>query len=158
MRALVVYSSQTGNTKNVAEAVHSALPQDAEIHPVASAPDPSGYDFIAVGFWLKAMAPDPAAAEYLQRISSGKVFLFATHGAAVDAAHTRNAMEKARDMVGGATVVGSFNCPGEVEPKHLEMVSAKPEPPVWAKEAPAAKGRPNAADLEAARKAVSAAL
>ena len=37
MKALVVYSSRTGNTRKIAEAIAAVLP-GCEIHPVESAP------------------------------------------------------------------------------------------------------------------------
>ena len=43
MKALVVYSSRTGNTRKIAEAIAAVLP-GCEIHPVESAPAPEGYD------------------------------------------------------------------------------------------------------------------
>ncbi len=51
MKCLVVYSSVTGNTRKVAEAIFQAMPPDSEIFPVESAPAPDAYDFVAVGFW-----------------------------------------------------------------------------------------------------------
>ena len=67
MKSLVVYSSQSGNTKKLAEAVFEALPEGKEITPVDGAPDPKGYDFVAVGFWLKGGDPDPKSLEYLKK-------------------------------------------------------------------------------------------
>lgn len=149
MKSLVAYSSQTNNTKKLAEAVLAVLPEPREITAVAEAPSPDGYDFVAVGFWLKAGKAEPGAREYLERLQNAdcKVFLFATHGAADDSEHARAAMEDAAKIVGAARLAGSFNCQGEVAPAHLEMVNNKPEPPVWAKDAPSAKGRPDAADI-----------
>ena len=48
MKSLVVYSSQTGNTRKLADAVFEALPGEKALYPVDGAPDPSGYDFIAI--------------------------------------------------------------------------------------------------------------
>ena len=47
MKSLVVYSSQTGNTRKLAEAVFEGLTGDKALYPVEEAPDPSGYGFIA---------------------------------------------------------------------------------------------------------------
>ena len=70
MKSLVVYSTQTGNTKALAYAVYESLPDDKEISFVGDAPDPGEYDFVAVGFWLMAGKPDPKAAEYLEKIKA----------------------------------------------------------------------------------------
>jgi flavodoxin len=55
---MVIYSSKTGNTKMIAEAIHKALPQDTEIYPVDNAPCPNNYDFIAVGGWACLYQPN----------------------------------------------------------------------------------------------------
>ncbi len=157
MKSVVVYSSQSGNTKKVADAVFEALPPEKEIFPVEEAPDPEGYDFVAVGFWLKGGDPDPKAAEFLKKLKKGKVFLFATHGAAADSDHARKAMDTAKSFV-QAEVVGTFQCQGEVNAALLEKVKARPNPPVWIADADDAVGHPDEKDMAAAKEAVRKAL
>ena len=67
MKALVVYSSRTGNTRKIAEAIAAVLP-GCEIHPVESAPAPEGYDLVAVGYWVDKGMPDAQAKAYHGRI------------------------------------------------------------------------------------------
>lgn len=147
MKSLIVYSSQTGNTRKLAEAVKTAFPGEKEMAPIEAAPPPEGYDLVAVGFWLQAGKPDPKAAAYLPNVRNVPLFLFATHGAASDSAHARNALAFARAMAPDAKIVGTFNCPGEVNPKVLEKIRAKTPPPPWIGDADAAVGHPNAQDL-----------
>jgi len=78
MKSLVVYSSQTGNTRKLAEAVFEILTGDKALYPVDEAPDPSGYGFIAVGFWLMGGKPDPKSSEYLGKIGKKPLFLLRT--------------------------------------------------------------------------------
>jgi len=126
MRVLVVYSSQTENTRKLAEAVFATLTGDKQLYPVQDAPDPAGYDFVALGFWLQAGKPDPKSAEYLGKIGKKSLFLFAPE----------------------ADIIGTYSCQGEVNPKVLEKAKSKPEPPVWIADAPNAVGHPDAADIE----------
>ncbi|MDY6833101.1 MAG: flavodoxin family protein [Thermodesulfobacteriota bacterium] len=158
MKSLVVYASQTENTKKLAQAVFEALSGDKVLHPIDKAvPRADDYDLVAVGFWLQAGKPVAPAADYLAAIGPGKkVFLFATHGAAVDSGHARAAMDNARSLVpAGSEVVGVFHCQGEVNPAFLEKASARPDPPPWLKDAPLAAGHPDAADIAALKKIVS---
>ena len=154
MKALVVYSSQSGNTKKLAEAVYEVLPDEKEIHPVDEAPEPSGYDLVAVGFWFKSGDPDPKSAEYLKKISGTKLFLFATHGAAPDSDHARKGMEAAKALAKGAEIVGTFNCQGVVNPGLLEKVKARPNPPEWIADADDAVGHPDENDINALKEKV----
>jgi flavodoxin len=149
MKSLVVYSSQTGNTRKLAEAVYDVLTGEKEIYPASEGPEPSEYDFIAAGFWLKAGKPDPEISNYLPRIKGKPLFLFATHGAAAASQHAVEAMTAAKELAGAAKIMGTFNCPGEVNPKLIETAGAKPQPPVWLADAPAATGHPDAADIAA---------
>ena len=147
MKQLIVYSSQGGNTKKLAEEIFRQLPDEKDIKPVAQAPDPSGYDVVCVGFWFKAGHPDPAAQEYLKKCSGSKVFLFATHGAAADSEHAKMGMNKAIELTGGARIAGTFSCQGEVPTKIMETARSKDPQPPWVKDAPMAKGHPNGNDF-----------
>ena len=156
MKSLVVYSSQSGNTKKLAEALFETLTGEKEIYPTGEAPEPDGYDFIALGFWLMAGKPDPKSAEYLEKIGEKKLFLFATHGAGKGSDHAKNAMTQARNLASGATIVGLCECQGEVNPKILEKVKAKPEPPPWIGDAAGAVGHPDESDINELKSLVSA--
>lgn len=158
MKSLVVYSSQTGNTRKLAQAAFDRLSGEKEIHAVESAPVPDGFDLVVVGFWLKGGKPDPKSADYLAKIGNRDLFLVATHGAAADSDHALKAMDYARSLAQSARILGTFNCPGEVDPAHLEKARSKEPPPVWIKQAPGAAGRPNAADLHALQDALKTAV
>ena len=147
MKTLVTYSSQTQNTKKLAEAIFASMAGDKEMKPLAESGNVEGYDFIAVGFWLKAGQPDPATQEFLPKLSGKKVFFFATHGAAPGSDHVKKAQAKAVELAGGAEVVGAFSCQGEVAAQFLEMAAAKNSPPPWFGDAPAAKGHPDHKDI-----------
>lgn len=147
MKSLVVYSSQTGNTRKLAQAAFDCLTGAKEIHPVEGAPAPDGFDLVVVGFWLKGGKPDPKSADYMASIGKSDVFLFATHGAAVDSGHAKQAMEHAKSLVASARIRGTYNCPGEVDPAILDKVRAKQPPPPWLKDVAKAAGRPNDQDL-----------
>lgn len=52
MNSIVIYSSRTGNTKQVAEAIVGVLPEGTPCVPVNEAPaDLSQYDLVFMGFW-----------------------------------------------------------------------------------------------------------
>jgi len=147
MKSLVVYSSQTGNTRKLAERVKACLPGEKVMTSIEAAPEAAGYDLVAVGFWLQGGKPDPKAAAFLQSVNHMPLFLFATHGAAADSAHAQNAMAQAQELAPDAHIVGLFNCPGEVNPNVLEKISAKTPPPPWIADTGDAVGHPDAEDL-----------
>jgi len=149
MKSLVVYSSKSGNTRKLAEAVYEYLEGEKTIVAIADAPDPSEYTFVAVGFWLMAGQPDPESQAFLARLKEGQdVYLFATHGAAAGSDHAENAMKKAKEIAARAHLLATFSCPGEVSPQVIEKAAQKNPQPAWLADAPAAKGHPNANDLK----------
>jgi flavodoxin I len=148
MKTLIVYSSQTGNTEKLAKTVKDLLKGEKTFCPVAEAPDPRGFDLIALGFWLQAGKPDPNSATYLAKINRANLFLFATHGAAADSAHAHGAMEHARSLAPSARIVGTFSCQGEVNAAVLEKARAKEPQPPWIGDADTATGHPDRSDLE----------
>ena len=156
MKSLVVYISQTGNTLKLAQAVFDALTGEKDIYPINEAPDPSGYDFIAVGFWLKGGKPVSEAIEYLSGIKGKSIFLFATHGAAAESVHAQKAMNYARDLAVEAKIAGTFSCQGEVSPDIIEKLQARTDPPEWFADAPTAKGHPDETDIEELKRLVVA--
>ena len=148
MKTLIVYAGQTGNTKKLAEAVSELFGGEKTFCHINDAPEPDGFDLIALGFWLQAGKPDPKSAGYLAKIGDTNLFLFATHGAAADSAHALNAMEQAKSLAPSARLLGTFNCPGEVNPAFLEKARKKDPPPPWIKDAADAVGHPDQSDID----------
>ena len=53
MKSIVIYSSLTGNTKQVAEAITSVLPAGTPCVSMKEVPsDLSSYDLVFAGFWV----------------------------------------------------------------------------------------------------------
>ncbi len=154
MRSLVIYSSKSGNTKQLADAIFEDLSGEKSIYPIKEAPEPDLYDFIAIGFWVKGGKPDSDTLDYLPKINGQKVFLFATHGAAIGSEHVNAAMAYARATVKNGHFVGEFNCQGEVSQTVLEKLIAKPQPPAWIADAETAAGHPNDNDIMLLKKII----
>lgn len=156
MEKIVIYSSQTSNTKKLAEGAAAVLA--CGMLPVTEVGEIDQYDFLAIGFWFKGGQPDPAIQELLPKLAGKKVFFFATHGAATDSDHARNGMNKAIELAAGADIVGSFHCPGEVPEKVQAAVREKNPKAPWLPDAPAAAGHPDSQDIADLQTALHAAL
>lgn len=160
MKSLIVYSSKTGNTKKVAEAILSVLPAGTEIRSAENAPDPADYDFIAVGFWVDKGTANAEAAEYLRKIRGKKVGIFFTLGAFPNSPHAEKSCGNAVALLGeNCEVVAKFWCQGAIDPKLTEWMRHlppehphAPNPERLRRWEEAAK-HPNDEDLEAAKAA-----
>lgn len=151
MKSLVIYSSRSGNTKKLAQAVHNALSGEKELVPITEVPSlDADYDFIALGFPVMAGKVEPRAKKFLSRFDkNAKLFLFMTHGSLKGSKLVRNVMKQALDCVKDAEVTGVFTCQGEVDARVVNKLKRGSKPLPWLEEATMAKGHPDAADINA---------
>lgn len=127
MKTAVIYSSKTGNTRRVAEAIHRAAPDGTHVYDVKSAPDPAEFDMLIVGFWADKGGPDADADAYLSRITGKQVGLFFTLGADPDCDHARDCYRAGCAALGPeCDVVASFWCQGAVAPQMIEWMKRLP--------------------------------
>ncbi len=67
MKSIVIYSSLTGNTKQVAEAITSVLPAGTPCVSMKEVPsDLSSYDLVFAGFWVDK--GDPKVIEMMYKM------------------------------------------------------------------------------------------
>lgn len=78
MKALVLYSSQTGRVKKLAEAIRSVLPKDTDFLLMEQVPENfDDYDIVFAGVWFLNLKLDNVSQAVLPRLKAGKVALFA---------------------------------------------------------------------------------
>ena len=114
-RYSIVFSSNTGNTRLLAEAVRAALPQ--ENCDYFGTPDGSvpASDTVYAGFWTDRGTADETAREFLEKLRGKRVFLFGTAGFGGSEEYFDGVLantEKALDETN--TVVGKFMCQGKM--------------------------------------------
>lgn len=161
MQKLVVYSSRTGNTKMIAEAVAEAL-APCDFCSVTDAPDASAYDFIAVGYWVDKGMPDMACQEFMTTVKGKKTALFGTLGVDPSHDHAKDCARKGENLLleGGNTVYGTVLSQGKIDPKIIEVMKktaqgAHPMTPGRIARIETAKSHPDAEDCRRAREAFS---
>lgn len=119
MKAAVVFSSVTGNTREVAEAVHGIMPEGALLVPVHKAPSPDSFDFLALGFWVRRGMPDPRMKRYMDRVRNRTVAWFGTLAAWPDSPHAALVRRNANQLLLGNRLLGGFLCQGRLEAKRF---------------------------------------
>lgn len=117
----VIYSSVTGNTKQIAEAIAKEAEHVAEscdLFRVQDAPaDVSGYEVVFLGYWLRLGAPDPQMLQYLPHVTGTKVCLFQTHGTAPTSEHAITSFARAGYLLGpDCEILGTYGCRGKINP------------------------------------------
>ena len=155
---VIIYSSVTGNTKAVADAMAEALDGHADVFRVQDAPeDLSAYDVVLLGYWLRLGAPDPMMLKYLPSVHDARVCFFQTHGTETHSEHAVTAFARAGYQLGtGCEILGTFGCRGKIHPALIEKRKAagKDDPhggPHSIERWKTAATHPDAEDLAAAK-------
>ncbi len=156
MKQAIIYASKTGNTKKVAEAIHSVCPADTAILPVEEAPEPDTLDLLILGYWVDRGTANAKMKKYMERVKGKKVAIFGTLGAYPDSDHAKDVVNNVRGLLADNDILGSFLCQGKVDPALTERMKKIPGHEMTeerkARLAEAAK-HPNEDDFANARKA-----
>lgn len=125
-KSLVVYSSLTGNTKKVAEAVQSVIP-NCDIAAIDNLPENlDEYYFTAVGYWVDRGLPDAKSKKLIRSLKNMNVALFGTLGAYPESSHAKGCIRDSEIMLKTAeknnNVLGSFLCLGKIDPKLIDYM------------------------------------
>lgn len=127
MKTLIVYSSLTGNTKKVAQAIWEVCGDRPALFSIEESPTPDDYDLVLVGFWVDRGAPDKKAQAYISSLQGKTVGLFATLGAYPDSEHAAQSMQAAVNLLADSNrLAGTFICQGKVDPKLVEQFQKLP--------------------------------
>ena len=123
MRTLVIYSSRTGNTKQLAEAIFAILPAPKMLSTVEEAPEPEDFDFIALGFWVDRGWPDAKSQRYMRKLKSQRIALFGTMGSYSNPDSVLACLRHAKQLVADNEILGSFLCQGKIASDVIDMLS-----------------------------------
>ena len=87
MKAMVVYSSRTGNTKKVANGIFAGIPGDYKDIQSLEEYERKDADIFFVGFWTDKGTCDMTVIDFLSGLREKKVALFGTCGMGRDSAY-----------------------------------------------------------------------
>ncbi len=125
MNILITYSSLTGNTKAVAEAIHEVV-ENAILMDMKDMPDYTLFDTIICGYWVDRGAPNKQAIDFISQIKNKNIIFFGTLGAWPDSEHAKDSMKKGEELANQEekqnNICGSWLCQGKVDPKITEMM------------------------------------
>lgn len=111
----IVYSSKTGNTKMLADALHQALPADDCLYFGAPDAQALAAERIYIGFWTDKGTCDAETAAFLAKFTQQEIFLFGTCGFGGGVAYFEQILARVRDLLPESVqLVGSYLCPGKM--------------------------------------------
>ena len=112
MKSIVIYSSLTGNTKQVAEAITSVLPVGTPCVSMKElSSDIASYDLVFAGFWVDKGTANKEARDVLGTLHNPHM------------EHAKQSLVNAAACLpDGVVPVDTFICQGKVDPKVIEMM------------------------------------
>lgn len=132
MRYSIVYSSNTGNTRQLAEAIEQQLPTGELLY--CGAPDAAALqaDVLFVGFWTDKGSCDAKVAEMLKQTGGKTVYLFGTAGFGQSRQYFDQILASVREnLPAGAVYGGGYMCQGRmpqaVRSRYEAMQAKEPE-------------------------------
>ena len=129
MKYAIVYSSRTGNTKQLAETIQAALPAEDCIYFGAPAEEALAAERIYVGFWTDKGSCDKLTADFLKQLTNQQVYLFGTAGFGESQEYFDKVLKHAAKNIGkNAKIAGSYMCQGKmpmtVRERYVKMMKS----------------------------------
>lgn len=115
MKYAIVYSSQTGNTKLLAETIKKALPPEECLY--FGEPDSRALaaERIYAGFWTDKGSCDKQTAVFLKKLTCQELYLFGTAGFGDSQEYFDTVLKKAEKNISrNVTLIGTYMCQGKM--------------------------------------------
>lgn len=124
MKTLITYSSKTGNTKKVAEAIKKGI-NNSEILDISDVEN-LNYDVLIIGGWIDKGTFDVKTLNFAKTIKGKKIAFFFTLGAYPDSQHANDCIQNITNLFvqNGNEVLGNFHCQGAIDPRLIEVMKS----------------------------------
>lgn len=158
MSYAIVYSSRTGNTKALADAIREVLPPEDCCY--FGPPDAAALaaQRLYIGFWTDKGTCDGDTAAFLAQLSNQEVFLFGTAGFGGSAEYFEQIAHRVETLLpAGVTVLGHHLCQGRMPMTVRQRYAAMDDSPrrtQMLENFDAALSHPDAEDLRQLQNAV----
>ena len=158
----IVFSSVTGNTRQLAEAIRESLPETGCDYFGLCSAEALKSEMLYVGFWTDKGNADEASQALLKTLKNKKIFLFGTAGFGISEAYFRRVLDNVRLSIDESnSIVGEYMCQGRMPQSVRERyvaLKAQPQHPAnidaLIGNYDLALSHPDAADLDKLKKLV----
>lgn len=121
MKTLVMYSSVSGNTKKIAD----TMVYEMDDYEIINSKDfrtsmIPNFDVFCIGYWVDKGDCDAQSLQVLRHMSSERIALFGTLGAAENTAYYQSIKQRVEQHLPDATILGHFLCQGKINDALLE--------------------------------------
>lgn len=128
MKNAIIYSSLTGNTKQIGEACFSICDSSWDLIDINSQFNLNDYEKIAIGCWIDKGTADKKSLELISKIKGKNVSYFVTLGAYPHSDHANESLERIKNELekGENLIHSSFICQGAVDTKLIDWMKKLP--------------------------------
>ena len=156
----IVYSSKTGNTRMLAEALAAFLPEEDRVYMGEPVPQAQDAERIYVGFWTDKGTCDPETAAFLAELTTQEVFLFGTAGFGGSADYFEKILAEVKQKLSPQVrLIGTYMCQGKMPQgvrRRYEAMEESPRRQMLLDNFDQALSHPDEADLQHLKAAVEA--
>ena len=115
MSYAIVYSSRTGNTAHLAEAIREALPKEECVYFGKADDAALKADRLYIGFWTDKGQADAVTLEFLRKLHGKTVYLFGTAGFGISEEYFQSIIGRTQAALAeDNTLAASFMCQGKM--------------------------------------------
>ncbi len=155
MSTSIIYSSSTGNTKQLAERIQQKLGQS--VYCGKPTEEALQSDTLYIGFWAMKFSCSPDIQKVLEGLEGKKIFLFGTAGFGFSEEFYESIIANVKSFIKPSNdIIGSFLCQGKVSEAKKKALYAM-DADLFARILPnieLAESHPDAADLAAVEQAI----
>ena len=114
-RYSILFSSMTGNTKELADAIREILPEETlDYFGLCKDADPQS-EILYIGFWTDKGTADEATTTLLKSLRNKKIFLFGTAGFGGSEEYYQKVLHNVRENIDPSNqIVGEYMCQGKM--------------------------------------------
>ena len=131
-RYSIVFSSVTGNTRQLAEAIRESLPETGCDYFGLCSAEALKSEMLYVGFWTDKGNADEASLALLKTLKSKKIFLFGTAGFGESEAYFQKVLDRVKESIDESnSIIGTYMCQGKmpmVVRERYEKMRQQPNP------------------------------
>ncbi|MBS4929834.1 MAG: hypothetical protein KH020_00595 [Clostridiales bacterium] len=124
MKIQVIYSSLSGRTKRLAEAIADGMSKEdnCTIHNLKDGEPVLDGDIILLGYWVDKGGPEQKMKDFMEKVEGKAVGIFCTLGFYADSAHAHDSIINGVNVVKEKnTVIGSYVCNGALSEQIIAM-------------------------------------
>lgn len=122
MKASLIFSSKTGNTKRVTDEILNILPKETKVYDLKELDTEVEDELLILGFWVDRAKPNQEMYEFMEGLKGKKIIAFGTMGTDPSEKHGENTRKNTTELLSkNNELLGIFLCQGKIDQNITKM-------------------------------------